>query len=225
MLNLLAWIEINRQRLIGGFVAVLVVFGGVYLWRHFASEREERANAALLALRPRSGPNGEPINPPQPADYLKVAEDYASSPVGSRARLLAATAYFEAGKFAEAQSEFERVLAKEGTGVLAAQGAYGVAASLDAQGKTDAAATKYQEVAAQFPEDAVAAQARLALASLKESAKQPDAALRIYDELLRDRQLGPLAQTAGQRREQLLRQHPQLASTNAAPAAVGTPAK
>lgn len=222
MLNLLAWIEIHRKQLLGGFVALLVTFGVVYLWRHFAAEREAKANADLLSLRTRPGANGESEVVPKPSEFLKVAEEHASSPVGARARLLAAAGFFEAGQYVEAQAEFERVLAREGSGVLAAQAAFGIASSLDAQGKTDQAAAKYQEVAAQFPDDAVAVQARLALASLNESRNQPEAALRIYDEVLRDRQSGAFAQPANQRREQLLRRHPQLATTNAAATATAT---
>lgn len=217
MLNILAWLELNRGRLLAGFAVLILLFGVVYLWRHFRSEREASANAALLALRAR--PN-DPDSAPKASDYLKVAEQHASTLAAVRARLLAAGAFFAEGRYSEAEAEFNRVLERERSGPLAAQAAFGIAASLEAQAKTDAALGKYQEVIAQFPEDSVAVQSRLALARLQEGRKQPEAALRLLDEILRDRDAGPLGQQATEMRESLVRRHPQLAGTNA-PASAG----
>ncbi|MCC7376812.1 MAG: tetratricopeptide repeat protein [Verrucomicrobiales bacterium] len=218
LLNVLAWLEIHRNQLVAGFVGLLLVVGVVFLWRHFRSEREARANAALLELRAR--PDAGEDAGPKAADFLKVAEEHASTSAAPRARLLAAGAYFAENKYTEAQAEFERVLSSEGSGPLAAQAAFGVAASLDAQDKQDQAIAKYQEVINQFPEESVAAQARLALARIQESRQQSATALRLYDELVREREPGPFSQQAVSQREALLKKHPELAaSTNAAPTA------
>ncbi|MBL9136584.1 MAG: tetratricopeptide repeat protein [Verrucomicrobiales bacterium] len=214
--------ELHRNQLVAGFAGLLAVVGVVFLWRHFRSEREAAANSALLELRAR--PDATDDSGPKASDFLKVAEQHASTTAAARARLLAAGAFFAENRYTESQAEFERVLASEGSGPLAAQAAFGIAASLDAQDKPDQAIAKYQEVITQFPEDSVAAQARLALARLQESRQQPAVALRLYDELLREREPGPFSQQANAQREALLKKHPELgASTNASPSA--TPAK
>jgi len=220
LLNVLAWLEIHRKHLLLGFIALLGVFAVIFLWRHFDAEKESTGNAALLQLRAKPG---QPDTAPKAAEYLKVAEEHASTSAGPRARLLAAAAYFNENRYADAQSEFTRVLEADRSGVLAAQASYGIAASLDALDKADEAAAKYQEVISSFPEDSVASQARLSLARLYESRKQPENALRLYDEVLRDRESNLFVQLATQAREELTRKHPELAGTNA-PAA-NLPAK
>jgi len=211
MLNALAWLEIHRKHLLMGFAALIALFAVLYLWRHMAAQRELEGNAALLSLRSRPS---QPETSAKATDYLKVAEEHAASSAGPRARLLAAAAYFAENRYAEAQTEFARVLGDEGSGVLAAQAAFGIAASLDALDKQDEAIAKYQEVISRFPDDSVALQARLGLARLHDSRKQPDTALRFYDEILREREPGAALQAATQAREELVRRHPELAGTN-----------
>ena len=209
--------------MMAGFFALIAVFAAVYLWRHFEAEKESAGNAALLQLRAKPG---QPDTAPKAAEYLKVAEEHASTSAGPRARVLAAAAYFTESRYADAQAEFARVLEADRSGVLAAQATYGIAASLDGQDKTDEAAAKYQEVISTFPEDSVAAQARLSLARLYETRKQPENALRLYDEVLRDRESNLFVQLATQAREELTRKHPELVGTNAPAASIpAIPAK
>ncbi len=215
MLNAVAWLEIHRNQLLMGAVALIALFAAVYLWRQLAAQREIAGDTALLSLRQRPG---QAESAPKAADYLKVAEEHASSTAGRRARLFAAAAFFAEDRYTEAQEEFSRVLDAEGKGVLAAQAMFGVAASLDALDKTDEALAKYQEVISTFPEDSVAAQARLGMARLHESRKQPENAIRMYDEVLRDRESSVFASSAAQAREELIRGHPELVGTNALPA-------
>lgn len=214
MLNLLAWVEVHRNHLLTGLGALIFLFGAVYLWRHWTYEKEMAGNAALLSLRTRPG---KPESAPKATDYLKVAEEHASTSAAPRARLMAAGAFFAENRYAEAQAEFARVLESQGSGVLAAQAAFGLAASLDAQDKLDEAAAKYQDVITRFADENVANQARFGLARIHESRKQPDTALRFYDDILRDREaaVGMTGQSAAQARQELLRRHPELAGTNA----------
>src|SRR5262245_18440991 len=93
LLNVVAWIELHRKYLATGFIGLVLVFAGVYLWRHFAEERELEANRALLELRQRPRP-GRTESSTSPADYLRVAEKYSSTSVAPRARLLAAGGLF-----------------------------------------------------------------------------------------------------------------------------------
>lgn len=226
MLNLLAWIEINRTRILGGFAAIIALFAVVYLWRHVAAEREATANAALLSLRAK--PN-QPDSAPKASEFLTVAEQHASSAsVANRARLLAAGTFFGEGKYSEAQAEFEKLLASVSSGPLRSQAEYGVAACLDARDQVDEAAAKYQNVISKYADDSVSSQARLALARLEESRNRPEAALRLYDELTREKDPGAFGQQATRLREELLRKNPKLATTEpatapAAPAPAAAP--
>ncbi|MGE3311220.1 MAG: tetratricopeptide repeat protein [Limisphaerales bacterium] len=220
MLNALAWVEIHRKQLMMGVVALIAVFAATYLWRQLAAQRELEGNAALLVLRSRPT---QPETAAKAADYLKVAEQHASTTAGLRARLLAASAYFAENRYSDAQAEFERVLAADGSGVLGAQAAFGVAASLDAQDQQDAAIAKYQDVISRFPHDAVALRARLGLARIHETRKQPENALRFYDEILRDREPGEAGVAATQARTELIRQHPELAASGTPASATTTP--
>ncbi len=213
MLNLMAWLEVHRNQVLGGLMAVVVLIGIGYLWHYFAERRELQAETALfdVQLQTRSA-EGEKT--PTAADYLKVAEAHPSTEAALRARLLAAGAYFSEGRYAQSLELFQKILDSEKTGPLAAQAAFGVAASLDAEGKAEDAAKRYQEVPNQFPDSSVAMQARLALAGIEESRNQPAAALRLYDEVMRDREGGPLTQQAAMERDGLMRRHPELANAS-----------
>lgn len=212
MMQVMAWLEIHQARLIAALVLLILAVGAVLVWRNIQADRQVRANADLLQLRARPG---APETAPTAADYLRVVEQYPSTLAGRRARLLAAGAFYEAGQYTEALAEFERAHERERSGSLAAQAAYGVAASLDALDRVEDAVARYQAVLAAFPADSVAGQARLALARIHEVQGQPESALRLYDELLRDREAGAFAQQAMQQRDILVRRHPHLAGTNA----------
>ena len=77
----------------------------------------------------------------QQADlYLKIAADYQGTSAGQRALLQGAAMLFAAGRYADAQTQFQKFLDAYPDSFFAAQAALGVATSLDAQGKTDLAA-------------------------------------------------------------------------------------
>jgi TolA-binding protein len=215
MLNVLAWLEIHRGKLLGGFILFLAVVGATYLWRHFSAQRALEANAALLELRPPI--LGVAQEAAGPDDYVKVAEAHSVPSVAARARLLAGGAYFSQGRYAEAATEFEKVLQSGVDGILAPQAAYGIAASLDAQDKLDQAIAQYQRVISEYPQSSVAAQARLSLARIHEERGQPEAALRLYDELIQTTQPGPFSDQAETLRQALLRSHPELSGTGGTP--------
>lgn len=212
MMQVMAWLEIHQARLIAALVVIILGVSVLLVWRNVRADRESKANAALLALRARPGVSE---TAPRAADYLRVADQYPSSMAGRRAQLLAAGAFFEAGQYSEALSEFEKAGERQRSGSLAAQAAYGVAASLDALDRIDDAVARYQAVIVEYAGDSVAGQARLALARIHASRGQPEIALRLYDEVLRDRDAGAFAQQAMQQRESLIRSHPQLAGNGA----------
>lgn len=219
-----AWLEVNRKRVLFGGVGVLVVVVLGYILYWMRGQAELRANDALLALRPTAGASDtKPAATPEA--FVKIAGEYASSAAAERALLIAAGRYYDAGKYAEAQAQYQKALDHDASGLLAPVAALGVATSLDAQDKVDAAMSAYQAVVAKYPDSPSAADAKMAMATLHESRNEPAVALRLYDELMANRSAGRSAMMASAKREELLKQHPELAKTNAPvtlPAAAST---
>jgi predicted negative regulator of RcsB-dependent stress response len=100
LLKLWPWVETNKNRLIAGTaIAVLAIFT---IW-FVACQREAKAVAAGEALTQAAiataGPSADA--------YLKVAGHYPGTVAGQRAQLQAAAAFFAAGKFTDAQAQFQ----------------------------------------------------------------------------------------------------------------------
>jgi tetratricopeptide (TPR) repeat protein len=93
-----------------------------------------------------------------------------------------------------------------------AEATYGVAASLDAAGKTAEAITKYEEIRKRYANSAVADQTKLSLARLYEKSK-PEEAYRLYEEIMKANpvQYSGLGNEAGMHQEELVKQNPALA--------------
>jgi hypothetical protein len=126
LLKLWPWIEANKNRLIGGAaIAVAVIF---IIW-FAACQRQAKEVAAGQALTVASL-TGDAT----PADaYLKIAEEHGGTVAGQRALLQGAAALFNAGKFTDAQAQFQKYLDAHPDGEFSGQAMLGVAASLDAQ--------------------------------------------------------------------------------------------
>lgn len=218
--ELLGWLDQNKKSLAIGFVVILILAFGIAAYRWNAQQTEAAANEALLKLRSPLNPG--PETPTTPAsEYLKVAAEYPSTEAADRAVLLAAGEFFAESKFADAQAQFERYLAEHPEGSLAPMAAYGVAASQEAQGKTDQALSAYQSLQTRYPRSTVLDDAKLATARIHEVKGQPDLALKTYDELSGTNFVGSARTTALQRKEALLKLHPNLAKpvvTNTVPA-------
>ena len=220
----LAWLEVNKKRVIIAAVAIGAVAGVLALYRYHQNEVEAQANQALFKIQAAAESAGPDKKSPDAAGLIKVADEFKGTSAGSRARLLAAGALFEGGKYAESRAQFENYLQQDPSSTFASTAAYGIAASLDAEGKAPEAIAAYQNVVARYGTSAAATQAKLALAGLNEGRKDFTQALRLYGELT-----GTTAQTAWsmeamQRREALLREHPELTPTNALAVTTNTPA-
>ncbi|HNQ89152.1 MAG TPA: tetratricopeptide repeat protein [Verrucomicrobiota bacterium] len=209
----LAWLELNKQRVIWGSVAVLALIVVVYVYRWHIQQTEVDANRALFAIRPSATPEGSTLVPV--GDLLKVAQEYPSTSAGERALLLAAGNLYAEGRYAEAQTRFEEFRKQHAGSLLAPVAALGVASSLDALDKMDEALGAYQGIVNQYPTESVAARAQLAMGAIYESKNQPDQAFRVYDELSRLAGAGQAAMQAAMHKELLLQQYPKLAVTNA----------
>jgi predicted negative regulator of RcsB-dependent stress response len=214
MIEFLAWVELNKKKLLIGAATVAVVIAGyaIYQWRQ--NEAEAEAGAALLKVD-RPGVRAENAAEPGAQAFLQVASAHPGTSAAGRALLFAADAFFRENKYAEAKAQFENFLRDYTDHPLAPTAGLGVAACLDSMDKTNEALAAYQDVVNRFAGTVVVAQAKLGLARLHEARNDPAAALRIYDELTRANAQSVWSTEAAIRREQLLSKHPELMKTNA----------
>jgi TolA-binding protein len=213
VLELLAWIEVHKKKLIIGASVLVVVGFGIYVHLLKQRERESAAARALTEKRPPAGASD--ITPRMRSDdYLAVVKQYAGTGAAEQALLLAARSLFAEGKYAEAQALFEKFVAEHKGSPWIAQAEYGIAACLDARNETKQALAKYQQVAARYSSEAVVPYAQLAAARLCEASGRSELALRIYDEMARAKLPTMLNAEVRLRREALLQKFPQLAATS-----------
>ncbi|MGC8990425.1 MAG: tetratricopeptide repeat protein [Verrucomicrobiia bacterium] len=218
----LAWLELNRKQVIAGGLLVFatIVAGYVYDWHRKTTQRE--AERALFALKDRPGTE-DSTRGPAASELLKVVESHPGTSAAQRALLLAASDLFDEQKYPEAQARFEQFIVNYNNSPLAPIAALRIASCLDAQDKIDEAMSAYQRVINQFPAEPAAARARLHLAIIHEQKNQPEQALRLYDELNKPNVFGSVAAEAANRRERLLRKHPELVTaTQPAPSQSST---
>ena len=207
------WVEANKNKLIGAAVVVLVVifFVSFFSWRR--GQNEIAAGQSLTQLFTESattaGPDAEA--------YLKVAGEYPGTPAAERAQLLAATKYFADGQYADAQKQFQNFLDAHPDGDLSADAALGVAACLEASGKTNLAAGAYQQVINGFSGAAPATIAKISLAQLDETQGQLSSALNLYEDVARANPSSALGSQAAFQAVQLREKLPATAAV--APAA------
>lgn len=204
-LAFLAWLEVNKSRLILGAVVLAVLVSGFVIHRWRVTEREKAASSALIQAQRLMSARAN-VEGPDPEVYLRIASDYRGTDGGARAILFAAEALFLEGRYSESLEWFQEYRAVRPLSPWAGVAAYGVAASLDAMGKRAEAFQAYQEVLSRHGSEAVASQARLAMAGLYVLEGEPRQALQLYDEL----RVTAWAEAAMLRRDQLLMAHPEL---------------
>ena len=214
--DFLTWFEVNKKILVAALAALVLAVITVMIVRWNRDHAEADASQALLVASTPATPEAALSS----QALLQVAEAHRGTHAAERARLLAAGQLFSEGKYAEAQTQFERFNADFPENPLAATATLGIASALDAQGKTADAIAAYQRVIGSFAGDPAAVQAKFAKAGLHEANHQSAEALAIYDDLLR---------TAGSQqvllaRGRLLQLHPELdkPATNA-PVVPATP--
>jgi TolA-binding protein len=125
---------------------------------------------------------------------------------------------FAAGRYADAQAQFQKFLDAYPGSSFAAQAALGVAASLDAQGKTDPAAGGYQRIINTYSDAVAVDSARFALAQIDERQNKFTEAVNLYEAIVRYNPNGSLGSEAGLRLMELKMKLP-TASPATAPAA------
>src|SRR5881394_1026659 len=112
VVGFLAWVEVNKKRIIIGTVAGLVFLLLAFLFIQHQAQKEDLASQALSDVRI---PFSAAVAPaPGTADaLLKVAEDHKGTKAASRALLLSAGLMFAEqtpNGYTEAQKRFSRVL-------------------------------------------------------------------------------------------------------------------
>lgn len=224
LMNLVAWLQINRKRVttISAAIAAIGAAVGLYVWHR--NHNETQANIALSNIKPPAySPTGVLV-PADPQPYMKVADDYTGTAAGSHAQLMAAQAYFDAGKFDQAKAQFEKFLAQYPDNPLASQASLGIAASLEAAGKTAEAATRYDDIIKRNQGSAILPEAKSALARLYVEQNKPEQAMRLYQELAQAGNNDTWSAEAGIQLEELLAKHPELKKQLTPPPAAVAPA-
>ncbi len=208
-LELLAWFETNKKRLIYLGIVILIIWLGTLTVIHFKRAREAEASAALTALRPQLG---EAILASIPAQkYLDIYEKYRGTKTAPKALLLAAGAFYQEGKYQEAQKTFEKFLSEFPDDSFAAQASLGVASSIEAQGKESEALTKYQEITTRYSTDpSVLIPAKMAYGRLMEKQGKYEVAYSAYNDIMRSGAYTTWAQEAMYRLQALEKKHPEL---------------
>jgi tetratricopeptide (TPR) repeat protein len=143
LFKLWPWLEANAKALIAAVVAIAVVISVCYFVSASHAQREITAGEALtqLLLTP-------PTTVGQSADaLLQLAAKYNGTGAAQRAELQGAASLFAAGRYPEAQTQFEKFVTDNSSSSLLSTAQLGVGASLEAQGKLTEAATAYQKVA------------------------------------------------------------------------------
>ena len=210
------WFEANRIRVIWGGGIILVAAGLISFYSWQRDQKEITAGKTLtqlVASIPRNATTS------QQADlYLKIATDYQGTSAGQRASLQGAAMLFAAGRYADAQTQFQKFLNVYPGSFFAAQADLGVATSLDAQGKTDAAAGVYQRIINTYSDVMAANSARFGLAQIDEHQGKLTDAMNLYDDIMRAMPNSSLGSEAGPRAMEL-KMKLQPASPSTSPAA------
>ena len=201
LFKLWPWIEANKNRVIIGTGMLIVA---VFLYSFFSWQREQNEIAAGRALTQLGFSNPADAGADQLAGaYLKIAGEYPGTLAGRRAWLQGAGALFAAGKFADAQVQFQKFLDAHPDGDFSASAALGVGASLEALDKLDLAVGAYQRVVNGFSDVVAANAAKFALARIEEEQGKFTEAFSLYESIARSSPGSALAQEAMMRTVEL----------------------
>jgi len=211
MIELLAWVEVNKKMVLIGAAVVAVAIAAYSIYQWHRNEAEAEAAAALYKIQTSASKTEKP---PGAQAFIQVATTHPGTSAGALSLLLGAEGLFRENQFPEAKTQFENFLRTYPDHPLAPTAAFGIAACLDAINKTNETLTAYQDVVSRYPGSAVGPQAKLGLARLYETTGDLAQALRTYDELARPTASSAWGAEASARREQLLAHHPELAKTN-----------
>ena len=212
----LAWLEVNKKRVIwaAGIVLGLIAIASLYSW--YAGEKEADASRALSNIQLPFGA-GEAVPQTMTDGLKKIVADYAGTKAAVRAELELAAAYYMQGNYGEAGKAFGGFLREHADSQWVNQAYFGVAASLDAEKKTDEALKKYGDFLARYQNDPLADQARLNQGLLYEQTQKLDEAAKLYDRMTKTQSYSTAAREADGRLRLLYAAHPNLIPSNPPP--------
>jgi predicted negative regulator of RcsB-dependent stress response len=189
-------IEANKNRIITGAIVIAVVILGYsfYSWHHQQNQiaAGEAVTGALVSL-PANSDISQVANM-----YLGISDQYSGTLAGQRAMMQGASAMFMAGKYADAQSIFQRYLDNHPDGEFSGQAALGVAKCLESQGKINDAAGAYQHVINDLADEEAVFAAQFALAQIYLQQQKNDAAAQLFQKVMQGDRYGALGNEAAQ---------------------------
>jgi predicted negative regulator of RcsB-dependent stress response len=223
-LKTLAWLHARRKALLIGLAAIAVIAAvwGFLAWQK--SQRETDANAELFSAPIDSGIRSAQASPQK---LLDVASQYSSTDAGEYAQLLAANLLFNQGKYPEARQQFSDFIDNHAESALVPQAKVGVAACLEAEGKTSDAIARYHDLVVMYPSEInIVSPAKLTLARLYDEENKPELAFNLYAELARmlnQNPYDPWGSEARERAQILVAKHPELLKNQASAPPSATP--
>ena len=218
-----AWLTVNWKPALWVSGAVLAVALGVTFYFVHQRQVEYSASEALSRIEAQFALPGAARNE-SAEPYLKVANEHAGTVAAARALLQAGTILFDQGKYAEAQTQFQRFIRDYSESPLRGNAMLGNAACLDALAKPEEAAAAYRSVSEQRAGEPAATQAKFALARIYESQGKLDQARTLYEDVARADPQGTAGNEAGLKADELRAKAPPPAATNAAPPTATGPA-
>ena len=202
-------LDAHRRDLIWGIIVVLALLAsvGAYTsWQQFRTSRATELLATALAVYeapvvPVQEPApGSPAPVPQPGTYrneqakleaalpkfVEAADRYPGSDAGVTARYHAAGILATLGRFAEAEQQYQQVLARAGSSIYSRTARLGLANAQMAQKKYDSAITIYSDLSrdttSQMPVDGVLMQLGHAYLKAGRKAEAATTFTRVKDE-------------------------------------------
>ena len=211
LLKLWQWVEANKNRLIGGAAVIAVAIFLISFYSYQRGQKEIAAGEALTKLAVTPGGL-------TPEACLKIAGDFPGTVTGQRALLRGASLLFEAGRYPEAQANFQKFLDSHLGSVLAGQAALGVATCLDVQGKP--AATEFRAVVNNYSDPGIVGAAKFALGRFAEAQGKLSEAVGLFEDAARLNPSSTLGYEAGMH---VLDLRDKISTTTPAPAPAPAP--
>ena len=214
MVSLMAWIEVNKRRILIGGVIALVLIVVVSLVVQQQARKEVAASRALSDIRVPYSP-GAPAAPDTANLLLKMSQAHQGTRAAARALLISGSILFSERNYDEAQKRYNQLLQEYPGNPWAADATFGIAVSLEAQGKSAEALAKYEDVRKRFASSTVINDSKLAIARMYEASNKAEDAFKLYEEVAAAGANSTLGTEAKFRQEELLRLRPELAKLNA----------
>ncbi|MBI4023460.1 MAG: tetratricopeptide repeat protein [Verrucomicrobia bacterium] len=161
----------NKSWIIGLLAVCILAAVGFVAWNFQQRQLRQQANEQFAAAR-------------SPEMVEAVAREFPGTDAELLASITVADYYFQQRQWVKAQGYYQKVLEHHSTSPLAPSALFGMAAILEANGKTDEALRTYREIVSSFPQSFQAPQVRFAIARLLEMNNRLEEARQAYEELL-----------------------------------------